>query len=146
MDFSLARRFVLVAAFALTFTWAVAPVHAEDGTVHIKIVKGGWVIGAQAGDGTLTFRRKTYRLSIGGLSAGLVFGGSATEFIGTAKNLRSPADIVGTYSALGAGVALAAGARAIQMRNAKGVELTLRGRQVGLMANLDLSGMSISLR
>jgi hypothetical protein len=122
------------------------PALAQTGQVRISIVKGGWFIGAQAGNGTLTFAGKTYRLAVGGLSAGLVFGGSATDFVGTASNLRRASDIQGVYSAIGAGAAIAGGARAIQMRNANGVVLTLRGKQVGLMANLDLSGMTVTMR
>ena len=38
------------------------------------------------------------------------------------------------------------GASAIVLRNEKGAVLSLSGRQVGLIANLDLSGMAISLR
>jgi hypothetical protein len=42
--------------------------------------------------------------------------------------------------------ALLVGARAIVLRNEKGAVLTLSGRQVGLIANADLSGLAISLR
>ncbi|NUU44244.1 hypothetical protein HP556_24245, partial [Tardiphaga robiniae] len=48
-----------------------------------------------------------------------------------------------SYTALGAGVAVGAGRRAIQMRNAKGVVLTLEGEQLGLQFDFDLSGMSV---
>jgi hypothetical protein len=37
-------------------------------------------------------------------------------------------------------------ARAIVLRNEKGAVLTLSGRQVGLIANADLSGLAISLQ
>ena len=38
------------------------------------------------------------------------------------------------------------GAQAIVLRNEKGAVLRLTGRQVGLQVNLDLSGLSISMR
>ena len=38
------------------------------------------------------------------------------------------------------------GARAIVLTNQKGAVLELSGRQVGLMANADLSGLAITLR
>ena len=41
---------------------------------------------------------------------------------------------------------LAAGARAIILTNQNGAVLELSGRQVGLMANADLSGLAISLK
>jgi hypothetical protein len=38
------------------------------------------------------------------------------------------------------------GARLIQLANDKGAVLQLEGRQIGLIANLDLSGLAIALR
>ena len=49
------------------------------------------------------------------------------------------------YGAAGAGAALVVGAGAIVLENEKGAVLSLNGRQVGLIANLDLSGMAIAL-
>jgi hypothetical protein len=34
----------------------------------------------------------------------------------------------------------------IRLRNAKGAVLALSGRQIGLIADIDLSGLAISLR
>lgn len=146
MTTSIVRRLILVAFCVFGLAVLSTPSFAQVGQVRINIVKGGWFIGAQAGNGTLTFGGKSYPLAVGGLSAGLVFGGSATDFVGTASNLKRAADIRGVYSAVGAGAVVAGGARVIQMRNANGVVLALRGKQVGLMANLDLSGMSIAMR
>ena len=47
--------------------------------------------------------------------------------------------------AAGAGLAVGAGARAIVLTNQKGAVLELTGRQVGLLANLDLSGLAITV-
>ncbi|MGA7387006.1 MAG: hypothetical protein WBW99_03635, partial [Pseudolabrys sp.] len=77
---------------------------------------------------------------------GLVFGASATRLYGHVSHFRRPADVVGVYGAAGAGAALVVGARAIVLRNEKGAVLTLSGRQVGLIANADLSGLAISLQ
>ena len=86
-------------------------------------MKGGWIIGASGGGGTLIFHGRRYPLSIGGLSAGLVFGASETRLYGRVSNIRYPSDVAGV-----------------------GAVLTLSGRQVGLIANADLSGLAISLR
>ena len=107
---------------------------------------GGWFIGASGGSGTLTFRGRRYPLSIGGLSAGLVFGASQTYLTGTVSNIRGPADVAGVYGAAGAGAAIGVGAGAIILSNDKGAVLTMQGRQTGLMVNADLSGLAISLR
>jgi hypothetical protein len=119
---------------------------ADSGTIRITVLKGGWFIGGSAGSGTLTFHGRRYALSIGGLSAGLVFGASQTQFVGTVSNIFRPSDVAGVYGAAGAGAAIGAGAGAIVLSNPNGAVLSLSGSQVGLIANLDLSGMAISLR
>ena len=85
-------------------------------------------------------------LSAGGVDYGLVFGGSKTVLRGRVSNINSPSDVAGVYGAAGAGLAVGGGARAIVLTNQKGAVLELSGRQIGLMANLDLSGLAITLR
>jgi hypothetical protein len=119
--------------------------HADSGTVTLTIYKAGWIIGGSGGGGTLYFHGRAYRLSTGGLDYGLVFGGSKTVLRGTVRNIRRPSDVAGVYGAAGAGLAVGRGARAIVLRNQKGAILELAGRQVGLLANADLSGLAISL-
>lgn len=119
--------------------------YAETGSVRLKITKVGFIVGVGGGSGTLTFRGKHYRLSIGGVSAGTI-GVSGMDLVGTASNLRSAADIAGTYSALSAGIAVAGGAKVATLQNANGVVLQLQGRQVGFSASLSVSGLTISLQ
>jgi len=145
MTFPLRFRFAFVALLALIGASLATPSQAQ-GTIRLEILKGGWIVGASAGSGTLTLGGRSYPLSVGGLSAGLVFGGSATDFRGTVSGVRSPGDINGVYTAIGAGAAVAGGVRAITLRNARGVTLRLQGAQVGLMINVDLSGMTLALR
>jgi MFS family permease len=84
--------------------------------------------------------------AIGGISYGLTFGASQTDLVGRVTNIRQPSDVAGVYGAAGAGAAIGAGAQAIVLRNEKGATLTLSGRQVGLIASADLSGLAISLK
>src|SRR6266478_4987186 len=77
--------------------------YADSGTIRISVLKAGWFIGGSGGRGTLTFHGRRYPLSVGGLSAGLVFGASETYFVGTVSNIFSPADVAGVYGAAGAG-------------------------------------------
>lgn len=119
---------------------------ADSGSVRISVLKGGWVIGASGGSGTLTFQGRRYPLSIGGLSYGFVFGASQTYLTGRVSNIRNASDIAGVYGAAGAGAVAGGGVRGIVMRNEKGAILELSGQQRGLMVNADLSGMAISLR
>jgi hypothetical protein len=119
---------------------------ADEGTIRISVVKAGWIIGGSGGSGVLRFHGRRYGLSIGGISYGFVFGGSQTDLHGRVSNIRRPSDVAGVYGAAGAGLAIGGGARSIVLTNEKGAVLTLSGRQVGLMANADLSGLAISLR
>jgi hypothetical protein len=132
---------------ALIVTFAALPAaHADSGSVSLTVYKGGWIIGGSAGGGTLTFRGRSYALSVGGIDYGLVFGGSKTVLHGRVSNINRPSDVAGVYGAAGAGLAVGRGARAIVLTNQKGAVLELSGRQVGLMANADLSGLAITLK
>jgi hypothetical protein len=123
-----------------------SPAHADSGIVRISFIKAGWVIGGSVGQGTLTFRGRTYPLSVGGMSYGLTFGGSQTYLHGRVTNIYRPSDIEGVYGAAGAGATIIRGPQAIILSNPKGAVLQLSGQQTGLMLNLDLSGMALSLR
>ncbi len=146
MKLSSGFRAALVAFTLLLGVGFTQAARADSGSVVLTIYKGGWFIGASAGDGVLYFHGKRYRLGVGGLSVGFVFGGSKTFLRGRVTHIRRPSDVAGVYGAGGAGAAAGAGARAIVLTNEKGAVLTLTGRQVGLMANLDLSGLAITLK
>ncbi len=135
-----------LAAVGLSAAALTSPAFAASGRIQFTVLKGGWFIGASGGSGTLTFQGKNYPISIGGLSAGLVFGASETRFRGRVSNISRASDVAGVYGAVGAGGALGAGAQVIRLRNEKGALLELSGQQVGLQINLDLSGMTIALR
>jgi hypothetical protein len=142
---SFACRTVVTALLAIAVAGVSFAAHADSGTIRISVLKGGWFIGASGGHGTLYFHGRQYRLSIGGLDAGLVFGASQTYLSGTVSNIYRPSDVAGVYGAGGAGAAVGTGVRAIVLTNAKGAVLELSGRQTGLMLNADLSGLAISL-
>jgi hypothetical protein len=119
---------------------------ADEGQVTLVIFKAGWFVGGSAGQGVLTFHGQTYALSAGGLDGGLVFGGSQTTLQGRVKNINRPQDINGVYAAAGVGVTIGSGVRGIVLTNPNGAVLELGGKQLGLMANVDLSGLAISLK
>ena len=93
----------------------------------------------------MRFKGRTYPLSIGGVRVGTI-GASATEVRGIARNMRRASDIVGTYSGVGAGIAVIGGAGTARLQNEKGVILDVRAAKVGLEANLNLGGVTISMR
>ena len=115
------------------------------GTVRIQIVKAGFIVGVGGGKGTLTFNGKSYPLSIGGVSVGTI-GVATVNLEGTARNLRTAADIAGTYGAASASVAIVGGGKVATLKNEKGVVLEVHGVQLGLEASLSLSGMTIALQ
>jgi len=125
---------------------AATAAQADCGNIRFSVLKAGWVIGGSGGSGAFTFKGRTYPISIGGISAGFVFGASETTFSGTVCNIVSPGQVPGAYGAAGAGAAIGVGGQAIVLRNEKGATLSLVGRQVGLQINADLSGLAISMR
>jgi hypothetical protein len=143
---SSAIRAALVALTTFAGAALASTAHADEGTVSLTIYKAGWVIGGSGGGGVLNFRGRSYGLSAGGIDYGLVFGGSKTVLRGRVHNINRPSDIAGVYGAAGAGLAVGGGARAIVLTNQKGAVLELSGHQVGLMANIDLSGLAITMK
>jgi hypothetical protein len=146
MKMSSTLRVALIALLAFAGAGLPSASYADSGTVRLTIYKAGWIIGGSGGGGTLTFRGRSYGLSTGGLDYGLVFGGSKTVLHGRVSNINRPSDVAGVYGAAGAGLAVGGGARAIVLTNQKGAVLELSGRQFGLMANADLSGLAITLK
>jgi hypothetical protein len=143
MRLSSAARAVL---FALALLAGPSVARADEGAVTLVIFKAGWFVGGSAGSGVLSFHGQTYGLSAGGLDGGLVFGGSQTTLQGRVRNIRRAQDIAGVYGAAGIGVAFGAGVRGIVLTNPNGAILELSGKQLGLMANFDLSGLAITLK
>jgi hypothetical protein len=141
-----AIKFVaVVVAAVVILAGASTRSHAQTGTVHLKIVKAGFIIGLGGGSGTLTYQGRTYRLSVGGIGLGSL-GIAAVNLVGTASNLRSPADIAGTYGAAGAGAAFVGGAQVATLQNEKGVILNVHGAQAGFQVSLGLAGMTIGFQ
>lgn len=138
-------RFIIVALVAM-LAGLSSPAHADSGTVRISFIKAGVIIGGAVGRGTLTFQGRSYRISVGGISYGFTFGGSQTYLHGRVTNIIRPSDIEGVYGAAGAGATVIRGPQAIVLTNQKGAILELSGNQTGLMVNLDLSGLALSLR
>lgn len=143
---SITRRNLIATGVALATGGLLSPAEAATGTIAINIVSAGFIIGVAGGSGTLTFKGNRYPLSVGGVSAGATIGASGAELIGVAHHLHDVHDIEGVYSAIGAGLAIAGGGQAAQLSNARGVVLQLRGRKIGFMLSINLSGMQISLK
>ena len=134
---------IIVAGGTLAFANIAA---AADGTIVLEIYKAGFIVGGSGGSGTLTYKGKKYPVSIGGVSLGATIGASKAELIGDVRNLKNVTDIEGVYTAMQAGAAVAGGTKVAHLKNSRGVELDVKGKQIGLEISLDLSGMQLSLK
>jgi hypothetical protein len=130
---------------AIMLIGALSQSYAATGSVRFHIVKAGFIVGVGGGSGTLNFNGRNYRLSIGGINVGTI-GASAVDLVGTAHNLRTAADIVGTYTQSSAALAVVGGGRVATLQSSNGVVIKVRGPAIGLEASLSLSGMTISMQ
>src|SRR5262249_61204868 len=129
MMFGISRAVKYAAAILAASLVLVAvnlPSYADTGSVRFRIARAGFIVGAGGGTGTLVFHGRTYPLSVGGLSVG-TFGAASADLVGRATNLRRASDIVGTYTAVGAGFAIAGGPTAAPPRNRTGVVIETAG-------------------
>ena len=122
------------------------PSQAETGAVRVVFTKGGFIVGVGGGNGVLTFRGHHYPFTVSGMSFGATIGASTTDLVGRALHLHSPGDLAGTYSAIGAGGAIAGGAGGVALQNARGVVLELHGVKVGLEVSAAIGGVTITMR
>jgi hypothetical protein len=144
---SFVRSLKLAIGFAAAFLVAGLAFHssaqAATGTVHMRLVNGGVVIGGTGGEGTLTLYGRTYRFKVSGGGIGTI-GIAETHLSGTAAHLRSPRDFFGDYTTSGAGLAVGGGGNVLTLQNQRGVVLQLEGPQVGFQASLGVGGVTIS--
>jgi hypothetical protein len=139
-------RSVATAAIAAAAISAAGVAHADSGTIRFSVYKAAFFVGGSGGEGTLTFHGRSYPIVIGGISGGLAFGASKTNFQGTVRNIQRASDVSGVYAAAGGGGAAIKGAQVIVMTNEKGARLELSGKQTGLQINADISGLAITVK
>jgi hypothetical protein len=121
------------------------PSHAITGAVRVTVAKAGFVVGAGGGRGVLTFRHRNYPFTVQGLSLGITAGASVNKLVGRADYINELGDFGGTYSVVGAGAALIGGVGAVQLRNDKGVTITLQGPRAGLEVSANITKVVITL-
>jgi hypothetical protein len=121
------------------------PSHAVTGTVRVTVAKAGLIVGAGGGKGVLTFRHRNYPFTVQGLSVGLTAGASVNRLVGRAEYISELADFAGTYNVVGAGGALVGGVGGVQLRNDKGVTITLQGAKAGVEVSANITKVVITL-
>jgi len=143
---SLSRYAVLIGCLALLATAIVAaPAQAKDGTLRVTFTKGAVIGGVGAGRGVLTYEGREHPFTVYGLSLGLAAGASVTELAGRVAYLRRLGDFPGGYRSVGLGGALLGGAGGVQLKNRKGVIITLEGPRLGMEFAANLSRVRFAL-
>ena len=102
-------------------------------------------VGFTWGDGILTFKGKSYPVSVSGLTVASA-GASKGSAIGKVYNLKSIDDFPGIYAAAGAGAAVGAGEGVATMKNQKGVTIDLTSSTEGLKFTIGASGVNMKLK
>ena len=129
-----------VAAFAaLTVMPMSASAQADaEGRIQVTFLKAEH----DGGSGSLFYQTQKYGLGVSGIKI-RGFWTTRIDLIGTVLNLRSAADIIGTYTAVDGGIATVGPAKMARLENPKGVVLEIQGVNMRRRSTLDLAGMTI---
>jgi hypothetical protein len=140
------RRSIWAALVALAVSVGlVTPSQAITASVRVTVAKAGLVVGAGAGRGTLTFRHRNYPFTVQGLSLGATVGASVSKLVGRADYINELSDFSGSYTVVGGGAAVVGGVSAVQLKNDKGVIITLQGPKAGVEVAANISSVVIIL-
>ena len=139
-------RISCCALIALAASIALArPSHSSIGAVRVTVTKAGFIVGGGGGRGVLTFRHRNYPFAVQGLSLGFTAGASVNKLVGRAESMNELRDFTGAYSVVGAGAALFGGIGGVQLKNDKGVIITLQGAKAGLEVSANVTKVVITL-
>ena len=141
------RNIGVVAAIA-TLGFLLTTAQAEDKPDGKLKLSGGSVaagVGYTWGGGTLTYKGKTYKVELSGLSVADV-GATKIEASGNVYHLNKLADFDGNYTAATAGMTIAGGGSATAMQNQNGVVVQIVSTTQGLKFALAASGVSLKIK
>ena len=136
---------VLAAALvALAASSSLADEKKIDAT--LKLTEGSVAagIGWSWGHGTLTYKGKSYRVKVDGLSIGEV-GMTDVKAKGNIYNLKSLDDFNGVYAAGGAGATAGKGKGAAALTNANGVSILLTSVTKGASLKIAAEGLKLQI-
>lgn len=142
------RRRMLAGAATLTLAaWpAVGQQPVKSGTVEIEQTTIAFIGSGGIGGGTLHFRGKSYRFSIGGLGIG-GFGISRMEATGDVYNLHELSQFPGAYGSARYGAAYGdKGGGELWLENPHGVLMSLKARRQGLAVSLGADAVIIDFK
>ena len=133
---------LLVSGLLTGFTQAA---DKPDATIKISSGSVALGIGWSWGKGTLTYKGKDYPLSVKGLSIGKV-GITGNTASGEVYHLKSLKDFDGNYTAAGAGITLAGGRSAVDMKNQNGVRVRVISTNRGVDVTLGGGGVELRIK
>jgi len=114
-----------------------ATLKIEEGSVAVGI---GW----NWGHGSVTYKGKTYKVKVEGLSVGEV-GLTNAKCKGKVYNLKKLEDFDGVYAAGGAGATAGKGAGATALTNANGVSVLLTSATKGASLKVAAEGLKLTV-
>jgi hypothetical protein len=102
------------------------------------------IVGRVAGNGTISFREKNYQFKLSGISF-FDIGAASVAARGEIYNLTAIGDLAGTYSAIAVGTTIGRGGSIAYLKNEHGVIIRLRSSTVGLLFNLSVDRVKITI-
>jgi len=125
---------------------SAAPATPPDGFVEMQQVQAAFIGSGATGDGTLTYRGRTYSFTVSGLGVGGI-GVSTIDARGEVYDLRTLQDFPGTYAQGRYGFAIGeASAGDLWLKNGNGVVMHLKAKRTGLMLSLGGDAVVITMR
>lgn len=142
------RRLALAVLLTLPIAASAADTDkmVQTGTIDIDQTRVSFLVSGNGGGGTLHFKGKDYRFTIGGLGVGGI-GVSKLEATGEVFNLYDRSKFPGLYSQLRTGATAAdQGSGKLWLENNDGVVIHLRGKSQGLALNMGADAVNISFK
>jgi len=134
----------LALALATPMAWA-ADEKQPDATVELTEGSVAAGIGFSWGSGKLTYKGKTYPVSVEGLSVGSV-GITQASASGKVFGLKDLGSFDGIYSSASAGITAAGGGAVAIMKNQNGVTIELVSTTQGVKVTLAASGVKLKIK
>jgi hypothetical protein len=134
---------------ALSTFLAGTPAFAQNdkpvATLELQQVQVALLWSATLGGGTLNFKGKAYKFTVGGLGIGGI-GASSINATGEVFNMTDPKQIEGVYGQARYGYAAGTDSGgALWMQNPNGVRIKLNAQRTGLALSLGADGVAIML-
>jgi hypothetical protein len=122
------------------------PNSAPSGRVSIKQLQVAFIGSGALGGGSLSYRGKTYPITVGGLGVGGI-GASELKASGEVYGLQRLEDFPGAYIQIRRGWALGDnGKGALWLKNDHGVVMRLKTQRRGLALSLGADGVIIGMK